>query len=76
MDIHCSLLQCGKNDDSRSPFGALYYFALTSTYQPEALSAFANQDRLLRLICNYLHGFFNSIYEYEQYFISYKDQWL
>jgi hypothetical protein len=61
------------NDDSRSSFGAWYYFALTPTYQHEALTASPIQDRSLRLTCYSLDGFSSSIYDYKQYFINYKD---
>jgi hypothetical protein len=47
-----------KNDDSRSPFGAWHYLALTPTYQLEALPTSPNQDILLRLTCYSLDEFF------------------
>jgi hypothetical protein len=62
-----------KNEDSRSPFGAWRYLALTLTYQPKTLSASPNQDRSLRLTCFSLDGFPSSIYDYKQDFINYKD---
>jgi hypothetical protein len=37
------------------------------------LTASPNQDRLLRLTCYSLDGFFNSIYDYEQSFINFKE---
>jgi hypothetical protein len=48
-------------------------FTFTPTYQPEALPASPNQNRSLRLTCYSLDGFPNSIYDYEQSFINYKD---
>jgi hypothetical protein len=51
----------------------LHCLALTPTYQPDALPTSPNQDRLLRLTCYNQDGFPNSIYEYEQSFINYKN---
>jgi hypothetical protein len=72
VHIHHSLSQYWKYDDSCNPFSAWHYLAVRPIYQPEALLSFPNQNRSLRLTCNSLEGFLNSIYDYEQSFLSYK----